>query len=44
MLAASESGDEERAECHDRDRDQHREPAPASVLLLAATSQRHGTR
>src|SRR5207253_7160044 len=44
VLAASAGGDEERAECHERDRDQHREPAPASGLLLAATSQRHGTR
>jgi hypothetical protein len=43
MVAAAEGGDEQRAEPDDRDRDQDREPTPASILLLAAISQRHGT-
>ena len=43
MLAASEGGHEQRAECDGRDRDQHGKATPAGVLLNVTTTARRGT-
>jgi hypothetical protein len=43
VLTPAEGGDEQRAERDNSDRDHDRESAPAGILQLAATSQRHGT-